>query len=200
MAKNKNHELDKARFDEPLYQNYDLYDTEGVDGKAKQGPGTGFYEHMGDYKSVADFLKKKRKKNKSKKASLRIKILKAILKQAIDFPIDDSFKDPISPEENTSIQVALPFGGLTDEYLPENDQEDKSPDQLNFGRDFQNNREEPNVEEELNEIINPSQPPLLGLPDGMEPEEVDADKTLSKTPSGYGTTESGNTLYDNMSF
>lgn len=199
MAKNKNHELDKARFEEPFYQNYDLYETEGVNGKAKQGPGTGLYQNMDKFKSVSDFLKKKRKK-RSKKAAIRIKILKAILKQAIDFPVDNSFKDPISPEENTSIQVALPFGGLADEYTPVNDQEDKSVDKLNFGRDYQNDRTEPNVEEELNEIINPSQPPLLGLPDGMDPSELDADKTLSKTPSGYGTTESGNTTYKNMSF
>lgn len=191
MTKNKNHELDKARFEDPFYKNYDLYEVEGVSGKTKQGPGTGLFQSMKDYKSVADFLKKKRKKKKLKTA--RIKILAAILKKyAIDFPIDDSIKDPISPEENTSLQIALPFGGITDAYLPLNDQEDKSVDQLNFGRDYQNERPAPNIDVELNKIINPSPSPLLGLPDGMDPEELDADKTLSQTPSGYGTTEFGN--------
>jgi hypothetical protein len=194
MSKNKNHELDKARFDEPFFKNYDLYDTDG-----KTGPGTGLYQHMSEYKSVADFLKKKRKR-KSKKASLRIKILKSLMKQAIDFPIDESFKDPIQLEENNSIQTALPMGGMSDEYLPENDQEDKMPTALNFGEDYQDDGKEEETIEDFLEKVKPSESPLLGLPDGMNPEDETADKTLSNRSQDYGTTDSGNTLYDNVSF
>jgi hypothetical protein len=195
LPKNKNHELDKARFDEPLFKNYDLYEN-------NTGPGAGLYQNMSKYKSVADFLKKKRKRNKGKKkAALRIKILKAILKQAIDFPLDESIKNPITPDESGIIQVSLPFGGIADEYLPFNDQEDKSPDKLDFGRDYQNDESDPkNIEEKLEKVIRPTQTPLLGLPDGMDPAELDADKTISDRSADYGITDSGNTLFDNISF
>ncbi len=53
----------QPRFKEPLYRNYDLYETEGVEGPAKHGPGTGLYQHMDEYDSVSDFREKK-KKNK----------------------------------------------------------------------------------------------------------------------------------------
>jgi hypothetical protein len=57
--------VNQPRFKEPLYRNYDLYDTEGVDGPAKHGPGAG-WNSMQDYKSVGDFLKDRRKKLKDK--------------------------------------------------------------------------------------------------------------------------------------
>ena len=50
------------------------------------------------------------------------------------------------------------------------------------------------VEETLEEVIRPTQAPLLGLPDGMDPAELDADKTISDRSADYGTTNSGNTL------
>jgi hypothetical protein len=183
VSKN-DHKLDKARFDVPLHKNYDY--------------GEGFYQNMQDYKSVKEFLKKRKKKNK--KSSLRTKILKVLLKHAIDFPVDDSFKDPIQLEENNSIQTALPMGGLTDEYLPENDNEDKMPTTLNFGEDYQNDgSEEETIEDFLSEV-NTSESPLLGLPDGLDSEDKTADKTISNRSSDYGTTNSGNTLYDKVSF
>lgn len=200
MVKNKNHNLDKARFTEPFYTNYDLYEVDGVDGKAKQGPGAGFYQKMHEYKSVSDFLKKKRKKRNKKKAELRMKILKSLFKCAIDFPIDDQIKNPITPEQNSSIEISLPFGGITDEYLPLNDKEDKDPTKLNFGRDYQNEGEELETIEDFLKQINPSEPPLLGLPDGMDPKDETADKTLSNRYQDYGTTDSGNKTYDNISF
>lgn len=66
--KKKKYKSEKAitvqpRFKEPLYRNYDLYETEGVDGMAKHGPGTGLYQNMNKYKSVKDFIDKKRKRN-----------------------------------------------------------------------------------------------------------------------------------------
>lgn len=58
--------VNQPRFKEPLYDNYDLYETEGVKGPAKHSPGTGFYQNMEKYKSVSDFIKKKRKRNNGK--------------------------------------------------------------------------------------------------------------------------------------
>lgn len=46
-------DLTKARG--VFFQNYDLYDT------GDPSPGTGFYQHMNEYKSVTDFRNKKRK-------------------------------------------------------------------------------------------------------------------------------------------
>ncbi len=48
MSKNKSEkaELSQTRFKEPLFKNYDLYETEGVNGPAKHGPGGGFYQYL----------------------------------------------------------------------------------------------------------------------------------------------------------
>lgn len=52
--------VNQPRFEEPLYRNYDLYDTPG-----KHSPGAGWHS-MQKYKSVAEFLEAKRKKLKDK--------------------------------------------------------------------------------------------------------------------------------------
>jgi len=51
----------QPRFKEPLFKNYDLYETPG-----EHTPGGGFYQNMDKYKSVKDFVDKKRKRNKYK--------------------------------------------------------------------------------------------------------------------------------------
>jgi len=55
----------QPRFKEPFYHNYDVYEVDGVDGKAEHGPGEGWHA-MQNYKSVADFLKDRRKRSKTK--------------------------------------------------------------------------------------------------------------------------------------
>jgi len=62
--------------DEPLRKNYDY--------------GEGLYQNMHDYKSVADFLKKKRKARRKKLLSVHMD------KNHIDFPLDQYL-----PEEYT---------------------------------------------------------------------------------------------------
>lgn len=57
--------LVQPRFKEPFYRNYDLYDTEGVDGPAQHGPGSG-WNHMNEHDSVDDFLKFRRQRLKGK--------------------------------------------------------------------------------------------------------------------------------------
>lgn len=81
-----------------FYRNYDLYETEGVDGPAKQGPGTGFYQNMHKYKSISDFRKKKRKEKARKKKLALLRI--ACDCNLIDFPSD-------------TIQNTIPFDGVT---------------------------------------------------------------------------------------
>lgn len=208
--------VDQPRFKEPFFRNYDLYETEGVDGKAKQGPGTGLYQHMNDYKSVGDFLKKKRKEraDKSKvddsvqeddgtikktKTARRRALLEYFFKKAIDFPIDDQIANPILGDSGT-YSDSVPIGGMLDKFLPENDFEGKSPDQLDFGGNY-DEPEISNIDSIINKFLNPKENSLYGLPDGITPpSDLDADKTISNRNSDYGTTDSGNTLYDKISY
>src|SRR5579885_2502864 len=53
--------LVQPRFKEPFYRNYDLYDTEGVNGPAVHGPGSG-WNHMDEHESVKEFLEFRRKR------------------------------------------------------------------------------------------------------------------------------------------
>ena len=89
----------------------------------------------------------------------------------------------------------LAFFRYLDEYLPEHDFEGKSPDKLNFGRDYVHDDPESNKKEDGGDFPK-KEPGLYGLPDGMEEEELDADKTISPRHQDYGTTNSGNTLYN----
>lgn len=205
--------IDQPRFKEPFFTNYDLYETEGVDGKSKHSPGVGFYQNLNDYKSVQDFLKKKRKRNHDKykaddsiqenntKSARRIKLLSLIIKQAIDFPIDEQITNPILGDSGT-YSDSVPIGGLLDEYLPWDDFEGKSPDELNFGRDYTEYTEPKypiDIESIINKFLNGKEISLYGLPDGITPvSDLDADVSISNRNSDYGTTDSGNTLYNQI--
>lgn len=234
--KKKKYKSDRAivvqpRFKEPLFDNYDLYETEGVDGPAKHGPGAGFYQNMDKYKSVGDFINKKRKRNKSKyksddsyiedngsitkaekrsnKIARRMMLLislaeNSIAKTAIDFPIDDQIgSEPILGNSGTYAD-SIPIGGQLDEYLTMPDFEGKGPEKLNHGRDYVDDEEAGDEKftemesllAELEGTINPAEPSLYGLPDGILPKE-DLDAPSDPDPD-YGTTDSGNTFYSNM--
>jgi hypothetical protein len=210
--------VDQPRFVEPFYRNYDVYETEGVDGPAKHGPGAGWHD-MGKYKSIKEFLAEKRKKLKDKykaddswvqdsgkltkkdpKMQARASLLSRFVKIAIDFPIDDQINDPILGNSGT-YSDSVPIGGQLDEYLTEPDFEGKSADQLDFGRDYaESEKTGPvNVDKLIEKYLNPKETDLYGLPDGIDPEEdLDADKTVNNSNPEYGTTDSGNTLYDKI--
>jgi hypothetical protein len=128
-------------------------------------------------------------------------LLNRIIKKAIDFPIDEQISNPILGDSG-SYSDSVPIGGMLDEYLPLPDFEGKSSDQLDFGRDYTEYTEPKHpvdIESIINKFLNPKEPSLYGLPDGISPpSDLDADVTISNRDSSYGTTDSGNTLYDKM--
>ena len=197
--------LNQPRFEEPFYRNYDLYDVPG-----KHGPGTGAY-HMNKHKSVKDFLDKKRKNIRKNYDSLnrkkRLNNLKArkdflskIIKNAISFPIDSQINSTQIEEPGDIYEKTVRMDGLTD-YLPLPDFDGKSPDKLNFGRDYEPDSVNYDLLDIINELYNPKETDLFGLPNGFEPEEdLDADKTIFTLNPSYSITDSGNTVYSNMWF
>ena len=111
-----------------FYKNYDLYDTEGVDGPAKQGPGTGLYQKMDEYKSVSDFRKKKRKKSIRKRQAAILYILSKTDNNKIVTPEDNvnNTNIPYPPAEPAPI-------GILDGIYPESDLEDMPVGNLYYG-------------------------------------------------------------------
>lgn len=285
--------LVQPRFKEPFYRNYDAYETEGVDGAPKLGPGAGWH-HMHEYKSIKDFLDAKRRHMKKKykaedswiedtesnrkeridNMKTRATILSRLTKNAdymlppkehgtkiydwknspyqgipkatkrhdsnnIDFPIDDqigsdpimgdseSYSSPIqlgpagddttiSPEQTNlgnseSYSNSVQIGGLLDKYLPQNDFEDKTPDQLDFGRDYTEDtgpqggrryNEDPedapstDIFEKLIKKYMPAPTSgLYGLPDGVDLPDEDLGDPTDINPD-YGTTDVGITMYE----
>jgi len=131
----------QPRFKEPFYNNYDLYETEGVDGAPKHGPGASLYQNMDKYDSVDDFKKKKKKikdkykaddswiqpdgsitkTKKANKIARRMALMSILTKMAIDFPIDEQISESIDGEGvagNTSL-----IGGMlsSNETVPDED-------------------------------------------------------------------------------
>lgn len=213
----------QPRLQEPFYQNYDLYDISG-----KHGPGSGAYR-MDKHKTIQEYLINKRKKLKDKykakdswiskdfdnhkdrvkRIKIRTSLFSQIIKNAIDFPIDDQIKS--GPIDNKGAydgadgiyESTVKLDGLLDEYLPHNDFEGKSVDKLNFGRDYTDIEPNRNIHDLLtiflNKYYNPKEPELLGLSNGFDPEEeLDPNYTLNDFNPEYGTTDSGNLIYSNM--
>jgi hypothetical protein len=218
--------LVQPRFKETFFKNFDYAESEGVDGPAKHGPGTGLFRNMEKYKNVKDFLKKKRERNKDKykaddsyieddgsltknKIAKRINYLRNLIKTAednnsIDFPIDEQIKsDPILGDSGT-YSNSVQLGGLTDQYTLGPDFEGNLNTYLPYGREHTKDDTDLSLEQidELKEILKslknksltPKDTELYGLPQGSNLwEESDI---LSDNPNYYGTTDSGNTLYD----
>ena len=184
-----------SRFENPLFRNYDLYNVPG-----KHSPGTGVYHEKN--KSVKDFLKKKKKKLRRNKIKLRAHFFNKIIKQAIDFKNDHIHYLPILDNNSGVYSNSVGIGGHLDEYLPLYDFENKSPDKLNFGRDYDkeiHNYKRNLMKKIIEKILNPKEPELIGISNGFEPEsELDADFTTNEINPYYGTTDLGILIYDNM--
>lgn len=204
--KNKKYKSEKTiavqpRFKEPFYQNYDLYETEGVSGAPKHGPGTRKRPKNLKNKYISEDSWIKDKKDRMK---ARAKALYFITKNAIDFKIDDKIKSAPILEELGVYVDSTGIGGNLDEYLTLNDFEGKDPSTLNFGRDYDAEKSNKNFREYiflklLNQTLNPKETDLLGLYNGFESaEDLDADKTINNINPYYGTTNVGNLIYDKM--
>jgi len=119
-----------------LFKNYDLYETEGVNGPGKvKTPGKGLYQNMDKYKSVSDFRKKKRK---APMLYRKMALLTAIAepesvkdKEYEDSNNIDANEDvtpiPISPAEVAPI-------GMLDGIYPQEDLDGKPVSNLYYGR------------------------------------------------------------------
>lgn len=208
--------LVQPRFKEPFYHNYDLYETEGVDGASKLGPGAGWH-HMHNYKSIQEFRDAKHKhfenkykandfwiednetnrKQRIQKMRIRAKLINKIIKNAIDFAIDDQVRNPIGWGSESTVADAAPIGGNFDFAYPSTDFEDKKPEELEFGREHIDDKPDiSNIETLLEQYLRPVEPSLYGLSDGIDPKE-DLDSP-SDEQSQYGTTDSGNISYNEM--
>jgi hypothetical protein len=217
--------VNQPRFKEPLYRNYDLYNTPG-----EHSPGAGYHD-MTKYKSVSDFLKAKRKKlkhkykaddswiqddgsitkeNPDKKSRMKARaaLLSKLTKIAIDFPLDEYSQPDVSSGIPEDIDVPLRSGGYSHRYVPHNDLDDKSPSALNFGRDYPEQNtcrhcKKPKIDVTFScehcgkgGPLVAKEPAILGLLDGIVPiEDLDADKTIGRKNPEYGTTNAGNIPY-----
>jgi hypothetical protein len=203
----------QPRFKEPLFRNYDLYETPG-----EHTPGAGFYQNMDKYKSVKDFIEHKRKRNQHKYEAddswkqddgsitkspngikTRASLFSRIIKTAIDFPTDQYFEEETIPNESeTSAGNANLTGGYLDKYLTQDDFEGKSPTTLDFGRDYAEDatplEEEPSDDKEKL-LDKPSTHGLYGLPDGVDLPDEDIGYPNEINPEN-GITDSGNTMYE----
>jgi len=204
------------RFEEPLYKNYDLYETEGVDGPAKHGPGTGLYSKK--YKSVSDF--RKNKKNildkyvakdlylepdgsitvEKKKKAIRRMALLSLIKESndinyIDFP-DDQLQSVLITNDSGIMPESNLTGGLADHVTMPSDEEGRNPySDLDYEKEHADEvpigRSYEKINELLNKYLNCKEPPIFGLPQGdISPEEFDH---INDRVPGYGNTDSGNT-------
>ncbi len=157
--------------------------------------GKGLYQEMSDGKvdSVKEF---REEGNHGPAAVMDLKNKKDI--NHIDFPIDDQIKSPPITVENE------PYGGLVGEgpYFQENDFEGKTPDQLDFGRDYTEDAEFPGnlTEDDLEELsqkyLSPAETGILGLPDGVDPEGHDADQTNNSKNPYFGVSDEGRQMYE----
>lgn len=108
-----------------FFKNYDLYDT------GDPSPGTGLYQHMDEYDSVADFRNKKRKENIRKRRQALFEAL--LVTTASDKNnLTDATEDTITPIP-WNPEVGSPVG-LLDNMYPGEDMEDKPVSNLYYGR------------------------------------------------------------------
>lgn len=184
MSKNKRMEIRAAIFHKIIKMSGPNYDL-----------GKGLYQEMSDGKidSVEDF---REEGNHSPGAIMNLKKKKDV--NHIDFPIDDQIKSSPIMVENE------PYGGLVGEgpYFPENDFEGKTPEELDFGRDytedseFPDNLNEDDLEELSKKYLSPAETGILGLPDGVNQEGHDAGQTNNNKNPYYGISDEGRQMYE----
>lgn len=119
---------------------------------------------------------------------------------AIDFALDEYISPELAApsggyEENDNpVGSANQTGGMLDEYLPENDFEEKPPTALDFGRDYVGDKKVPKLEHIENLLNKYLSHGLLGLPDGVDMPDED-EKGPSENPF-YGTLGPDSLMYE----
>jgi hypothetical protein len=188
MAKKNEHAQARGNV---IYKNLDLYPTD------KNGPGLSFYQELYKYKSVQDYLNKKRKKKKNKKIKRRKNAFLSIA----------SFDSQTTPlPMDPGIPGANQIGGVADHVTQQADQFGNPPgNNLNYAvsKDFweeidQILSESANNLENFSIPLNSAESPLHGMPDGIIGEE-DRDYTHNLN-NNYGITNSGNQYANGVPF
>lgn len=156
--------------------------------------GKGLYSNLDKYDSVEDF----REKGPHGPGVLMSKIKDV---NNIDFPIDDQIgSDPIVGNSGSSYFDSVPISymeGYTD--LP--DQDNKPESNLDFGEDLTDetspNRgfNEENLKYLMDKYLTSTETGLFGLPDGIEQEGHDADRTEQIEQPYTGTSDIGTQMY-----
>jgi hypothetical protein len=176
---------------QPFFSNYDLYDTEGVNGKAKGGPGTGIYS--GKDKSFSQF---RSRKSKARKKLLKDMVRKAGIKLAIDFDSDQNIHETEIIGDSGSVADSNLGGGLLDDYTQSTDSNSIEPTTPGYAENLDIN--EPNDKEYAAEPVVGAEPGLFGSQENFSnPEDLDAD-ALENAGSHYGITDSGNLSYQHL--
>jgi tRNA nucleotidyltransferase/poly(A) polymerase len=216
----------QPRFKEPFYRNYDLYDVPGEHGPGAGWNTMQNYKSVSEfletkrkklkdkYKADDSWIQPNGKIKKENKINIRKNLLIKLADidldyNAIDFPVDDyeSYSDPNVtsleggvPEGNNPVGEANDIGGYLDEYLTQNDFEGKSPDSLDFGRDYTEDSE-PLIEDDvLKELMEKYLTPapnhgLYGLPDGVDLPDEDLGQPTDLNPD-YGTLGPESLIYE----
>ena len=157
MTKKSDKRPPDHKWDAVLFQNYDLYDT------GDPSPGTGLYQHMDEYDSVADFRNKKRKEKKRKR--------RTAMYEAIMMSTDRDHSFSSKKEKNYHLHKMLEeFTKLIAKVNTkiEDDENDAAPNEMGEGE----------VVDPADTVQNPipwgSAPPggsQIGILDGLYPKE-----------------------------
>jgi hypothetical protein len=147
-------------------------------------------------------------KKNIKKASIEF-FKKNLDYNEIDFPVDDQINSGPILGESSSYSESAQIGGRTDTGFFYPDSEGIGQENLTHGVNSLENNKEKNVsrndslddlEKILDEVLNSSEPDLLGLQDGiLHKEDLDQPLDGIKNPF-YGVVDSGNTSYDRISY
>lgn len=203
-----------------LFKNYDLYPDKN------SHPDVSFYQELYKFKSVQEYLKDKKRKERNKKRNKRRKKMLKLTTASYDNNFLDFNADNYNyidtDVQNSSVENSNVVGGLLDHVTQKPDADDNSiGSNLNYGvqSDFRSNQSDKSYKEiydilssafkDIMNVLNnrvsprPSEPPIYGMNDGISPNS-DKDQIYNASgfapEHGYAVTDSGNTAYNGAPF